>query len=199
MQTYKSRFLKFLTLALTTVALTFIIDYKAEAATNATQVTTTSTQAAKAAVQKKKGFPYSKSIPMSYNEQKYLYDLCVKRGLDYRHMLAMIKHESSFNKKAKGGNNYGYFQINKVNHATLAKKLKTKVAPYDPYININWGTYMFAELKNKYQKKGLKGKALYDAALSAYNKGEGGYARTGKAVTYLKKHYQCLSYIRARV
>ncbi|MEH6943202.1 transglycosylase SLT domain-containing protein [Bacillus sp. JJ722] len=193
MNKHKSNFFKFMTIIITTLILTFIIDtkfnHKVEAATTSPNKN--------AQVQAK--FSYSKAIPLSYNEQKYLYDLSVKRGLDYKEMLAVIKHESSFNKKAKGGTNYGYFQINKVNHASLAKKLKTKVAPYDPYVNMNWGTYMLAGLTNKYKKKGLKGNALKDAVLSAYNKGEGGYARTGKAVAYIKKHNQCLAYIKARV
>lgn len=192
MNKHKSNFFKFLTIVVTTLIITFIIDtrfsHNVEAAANTVN---------KGSQVQSKSF-YSKAIPLSYNEQKYLYDLCVKRGLDYKEMLAVIKHESSFNKKAKGGSNYGYFQINKVNHATLAKKLKTKVAPYDPYVNMNWGTYMLADLKNKYKKKGLKGNALKDAVLSAYNKGEGGYARTGKAVSYIKKHNACLAYVKAK-
>ncbi|WP_042349766.1 transglycosylase SLT domain-containing protein [Bacillus massiliigorillae] len=196
MNKHSNNILKFLTVVITSLIITLIIDtkfiHKAEAATNPAAVTNVANNTKTPAW-------YSKSIPLTYNEQKYLYDLCVMRGLDYKEMLAVIKHESSFNKKAMSGSNYGYFQINKVNHATLAKKLKTKVAPYDPYVNMNWGTYMMADLTNKYKKKGLKGNALRDAVLSAYNKGEGGYARTGKAVSYIKKHNECLAYVRARV
>ena len=179
------RLLKTITIILTTITITFTAfsgtQYRAEAAT----------------VAKAKTSIYSKSVPLSYNLQKYLYDLCVKRGLDYKTMLAIIRQESSFKPKAKGGNNYGYFQINKVNHASLAKTLKTKNAPYDPYVNINWGTYMLSNLTKKYKKQGLSGTALQHAVLSAYNKGEGGYKKTGKSVAYIQKHNKHLSYIRS--
>lgn len=126
---------------------------------------------------------------MPYEHQKYLYEMSKKRGLDYKETLAFIGHESEFNPNAKGANNYGYFQISSVNHNQLANALGTKLAPFDPYVNINWGTYMLSELYKKYGNK--------DAVLSAYNKGEGGYAKTGKAVAYIQKHNQVLARINA--
>lgn len=130
---------------------------------------------------------YIKSLPMPYEHQKYLYEMTKKRGLDYKETLAFIGHESEFNPNAQGANNYGYFQISSVNHSSLASKLGTKVTPFDPYVNINWGTYMISELYKKYGNK--------DAVLSAYNKGEGGYAKTGKATAYIQKHNQVLNKI----
>jgi soluble lytic murein transglycosylase-like protein len=130
---------------------------------------------------------YIKSLPMPYEQQKYLYDMAKKRGLDYKETLAFIGHESEFNSHAKGGSNYGYFQINSVNHSHLSRTLGTKVAPFDPYVNINWGTYMLSELYKKYHNK--------NAVLSAYNKGEGGYAKTGLATAYIQKHNQVLAQI----
>lgn len=132
---------------------------------------------------------YKKGISMPYEHQKYLYDLTKKRGLDYFETLAVIGHESTYRANAKGGSNYGYFQINSVNHSSLAKKLGTKVAPFDPYVNINWGTSMLSDLKQKYGSK--------DALLSAYNKGEGGYKKYGKATAYINKHNQVLAQIKA--
>ncbi|WP_245595228.1 transglycosylase SLT domain-containing protein [Fictibacillus gelatini] len=139
---------------------------------------------------------YSKKIHMSYSQQKYLYQLTRQRGLDYKETLAVILHESSFNPKAYSAGNYGYFQINKVNHRSLAKQLHTKNKPYDPYVNMNWGTYMLSNLTKKYKKKGYRGTKLKEAVLSAYNKGEGGYARTGKATSYIRAHNKALAYIK---
>lgn len=130
---------------------------------------------------------YVKGISMPYEHQKYLYEMTQKRGLDYKETLAFIGHESEFNPNAKGGNNYGYFQISSVNHDFLAKTLGTKNAPFDPYVNINWGTHMISELYKKYGNK--------EAVLSAYSKGEGGYAKTGVNIAYVKKHNQVLSQI----
>ena len=192
----KNKIFKVCLITLATFALFFIINLeftnKAEAATNESNTKQVSTSASQMPSY------YKKTIPLSFNLQKYLYDLCVKRGLDYKETLAVIRHESSFNPRAKGGNNYGYFQVSKVNHANLAKTLKTKNAPFDPYINMNWGTYMLSNLQNKYKKYGLKGSNLKAAVLSAYNKGEGGYARTGKATAYIKRHNQHLAYIKAQ-
>ena len=142
------------------------------------------------------GFKYSSKVPLTKSQQKYLYDLCVKRGLDYKHTLAVIKHESNFKAKAKGGSNYGLFQINKVNHKHLTKVTKTKNSPYDVKVNMNWGTYMLSDLKKKYAKKGYKGTALREAYLSAYNRGEGGFAKYGKATAYIKRHNQAYNVVK---
>ena len=138
------------------------------------------------------GFKYSNKVPLPKAQQQYLYQMTKQRGLDYKETLAVMLHESNMKAKAKGGNNYGYFQINKVNHKNLAKITKTKNQPYDPYVNMNWGTYMLSDLQKKYQKKGYKGTALKEATLSAYNKGETGFKKYGKATAYIKKHNQCL-------
>lgn len=138
------------------------------------------------------GFKYSKKVPLPKAQQQYVYKLSKSRGLNYKETLATMWHESSMRAKARGGSNYGYFQINKVNHKGLARITKTKNKPYDPYVNINWGTYMLSDLTKKYKKKGYKGNALKDAVLSAYNKGEGGFKKYGKAKSYIAKHNQAL-------
>lgn len=141
------------------------------------------------------GFVYTDKIPMPYKQQEYLYKLTKQRGLDYKETLAVIMLESTFRPNVVASNNYGYFQVNKVNHPRLAKTLGTKNAPLDPYVNMNWGTFMLAELKKKFQKQGLKGTALKEAMLSAYNRGEGGYKKYGKATHYINKHNQSLAKI----
>lgn len=139
---------------------------------------------------------YNPNIPMPKAQQEYLYTLTKQRGLDYKETLAVIKHESSFRPNAKNGQSYGYFQIGKVNHATLSKLLKTANKPLDPYVNMNWGTHMLSELTKKYQKQGYTGTRLKEAVLSAYNKGEYGYKKTGKAVSYINGHNLALSQIK---
>lgn len=132
---------------------------------------------------------------MPQKQQSYLYNLVRDRELDYEETLATIMHESSFDSSVVASGNYGYFQINKVNHASLAKALDTANKPLDPYVNMNWGTYMLSNLYAKYEKNGLTGRSLKEAVLSAYNKGESGYKRTGKATKYIEKHDQALAYI----
>lgn len=133
-----------------------------------------------------KRFEYMPQIPMPKEHQQYLYQMSKKRGIDYKKALAIIKHESNFNPSAiSPTDDYGYFQINKVNHEYLAKKLNTPLKPTDPYVNINWGTYMLSQIYDKYERKGYKGKQLDEIVWSVYNRGERGYQENGIATEYV--------------
>lgn len=140
-------------------------------------------------------FQYNPNIRLSYKNQKYLYDLTQQRGLDYKETLAVIMIESSFRSNAVSGNNYGYFQINKVNHASLAKTLKTKNTPLDPKTNLNWGTYMLSNIEKKYRNQGLTGKELRESVLSEYNRGANGFKKYGKPTKYIQNYYKALEEI----
>lgn len=143
---------------------------------------------AKARAEQKAQQGYTNSnIPLTKEVQTYLNKRVQVRGLYLPEVLAVMKVESSFNPNAVSGDNFGYFQINSVNHSTLSQKLGTGIKPLDPYVNIDWGTYMLSDLYKKYKKKGLSGQELREVVLSAYNKGEGGYERTGKAYSYINK------------
>ncbi|WCK56985.1 transglycosylase SLT domain-containing protein (plasmid) [Aneurinibacillus sp. Ricciae_BoGa-3] len=130
---------------------------------------------------------YNPNVPMPREQQAFLYDKVKARGLDLKDTLAVILHESGFNQnQISSTNDYGYFQINIVNHADLASELGTPNAPLDPYVNIEWGTYMLSQLYQLYKSQGLTGQALKDAVWSSYNKGISGFATTGKAVEYVQ-------------
>lgn len=133
------------------------------------------------------GFVYNPEIPMPKEHQSYLYKLSKERQIDYAIALAIIKHESGFDpNKISKTNDYGYFQINKINHESLAKTLNTPNDPLDPYININWGTYMLGQLYSKWSKE-YAGKQLHEIVWSCYNLGEFGYKKHGIATKYVKK------------
>jgi soluble lytic murein transglycosylase-like protein len=138
---------------------------------------------------------YNSNVPLDKDLQQYLYDLCTERGLDYKMALAIIRHESGFNAKALGGKtNYGLFQINKGNHKALSAALKTENKPFDPRININWGTHILSCLFTKYEKS-YGGEDLLKAVLSAYNRGEGGFKKYGFAKSYIKSYYKNLEVV----
>jgi hypothetical protein len=140
-------------------------------------------------------FVYNSNIPLDSDIQQYLYDLCVQRNLDYKMCLAMIKHESGFNAKALGGgSNYGLFQINKCNHKSLSSALNTENKPFDAKTNINWGTYILSCLFEKYSSS-YSDEDLLKAVLSAYNRGEGGFAKYGFAKSYIKEYYEALEVV----
>ena len=139
-------------------------------------------------------FIYLKNIKMPKEHQEYLFNICKEKGLDYLKILALIKHESQFDSKVIGnGSNYGYMQINKVNHKNLAKTLQTKNAPLDPYVNISWGTHMLSELYKTWEKQGISNEVkegeifskLDRYVLSSYNKGINGFKKYGEATSYI--------------
>ncbi len=135
------------------------------------------------------GFVFNEKIPMPRAHQEYLYQMCAERGLDYIEALALIRHESVFDPNAfSGTNDYGYFQVNENNHQALCELLGTKNKPFDPYININWGTFILSDLIEHYTNKGYTGDKLKEAVLSSYNKGIAGYKKHGKAVRYIARH-----------
>lgn len=144
-----------------------------------------------------KGFKYNSKVPMPKAHQEYLYKKTKERGLDYKETLAVIKVESSFNPKEYYVNCYGYFQVWKGSHKDFAKALKTKNKPFDPYVNINWGTYELSNLTKHFKKQGLKGTKLREAVLSAYNKGLYGYKKSGKATSYINKNDKALKQIKS--
>lgn len=141
------------------------------------------------------GFVYYSHIPMPKEHQKYLYDQTQKHGLDYKKALALVKHESNFNPNAiSPTNDYGYFQINIVNHDHLSKTVGGS-NPLDPYVSIDWGTYMLSDLYEHWSSKGISGRALDEYVWSSYNKGLGGFQKYGKATSYIQgvdKEYNTL-------
>lgn len=143
-------------------------------------------------------FLYNPNIPMPKEHQEYLYQLCKERGLDYVTTLAVLKHESQFdpNSISKTGD-YGYMQINKINHKHLSKVLKTSNSPLDPYVNLNWGTYMLQDAYSHWLKVGKTGRELYECALSTYNKGLTGFKKYGKATPYIAKVDTELAYLKS--
>ena len=146
----------------------------------------------------KDSFTYNPNIPMPKEHQEYLYKLCKERGLDYLNTLAVLKHESQFNSKevSKTGD-YGYMQINKINHKELSKTLNTPNTPLDPYVNLNWGTYLLQKAYSYWTEAGKTGRELYECALSTYNKGLNGFKKYGKAVEYIKKVDNEIAYLKS--
>lgn len=141
-------------------------------------------------------FIYNDKLPMPREHQEYLYNLCKERNLDYLKTLAVLKHESQFDvNSVNAGGDYGYMQVNKVNHKDLTSKLKTPNKPLDAYVNMNWGTHLLKEAYSYWENEGLSGLALEESALSTYNKGLGGFKRHGKAVSYIGKVNNELTFI----
>lgn len=115
-------------------------------------------------------------VKMLLTEQEFLFYLCKGYDLDYTLMMAVVQVESDFDKElVSSTNDYGYMQINKMNHAELTKVLG--VTDYlDPEQNMRAGCYIFRKLFEKYQQPNL--------VLMAYNMGETGAKRLWREGIY---------------
>lgn len=146
-------------------------------------------------IEKNDEFIYIKDIKMPIEHQKYLFKMCKERNLDYLKTLALLKHESQLNPFEVYKESYGYMQIHKVNHNRLSKELKTENKALDPYININWGTFMLNELYSMWRNEGISDKAISGSnfttldkyVFSSYNKGVAGFKKYGEATRYIGK------------
>ena len=121
-------------------------------------------------------------VKMLLTEQEYLFYLCNGYDIDYSLMMAVIQVESDFDKElVSSTNDYGYMQINKMNHAELTKVLG--VTDYlDPEQNMRAGCYIFRKLFEKYQQPNL--------VLMAYNMGETGAKRLWREGIYETEYTQ---------
>lgn len=106
---------------------------------------------------------------MPEEQQEFVFYLCSGYNLDFTLVMALIQHESSFDPNViSSTNDYGYMQINLVNHQWLTETLG--VTDYlDPYQNIRAGVFTLRKLFERYQDT--------DMVLMAYNMGETGASR----------------------
>lgn len=152
----------------------------------------------------KNNFIFIEDIKLPKKHQEYLYKMCKERELDYLKTLAVLKHESQFNSQEIYQDSYGYMQVHKVNHKRLTDTLKTENNPLNPYININWGTFMLQELYEKWNDeeinnekiKGENFTKLDKYVLSSYNMGIAGFRKYGEATKYIGKVNEELEFLR---
>lgn len=83
-------------------------------------------------------------VPLSYELQDYIRDLCVEYGVPMELVIAMIEQESSFRPYVVSkSNDYGLMQINTVNHNTLSEKFG--ITDFlDPRQNVLCGIYIIS-------------------------------------------------------
>lgn len=130
---------------------------------------------------------YNSNINMRKEHQKFLYKKCKEKNLDYKKVLALIETESGFDAKAVSStNDYGYFQINKSNFKSLSTITKTDIDPFNPYINIEWGTHMLSYLYQYWGDRGINAKDLDHYVWSSYNKGITGFRKYGASTKYIQ-------------
>ena len=141
-------------------------------------------------------FVYIKEIPMPLEHQEFLYNKSKQLSLSYEKLLAIIATESSFDSTIiSTTNDYGYFQINKVNHENFAAKYETENRPLNPIVNLEWGTNMLSDLYEYWSEKGIEERELDHYVWSSYNKGLAGFKKYGYANYYISNIENNLSEI----
>lgn len=112
---------------------------------------------------------------MPEEQQEFTYYLCVGYGIDFTLVMALIQTGSDFDPAViSKTNDYGYMQINQINHQWLTDTLGITDFT-DPYENIRAGVFMLRKLFERYEKTNM--------VLMAYNLGENGAARLwGKGI-----------------
>ena len=106
---------------------------------------------------------------MPEEQQEFTYYLCTGYNIDFTLVMALIQNESSFDPAVVSEtNDYGYMQINQINHQWLTDTLGVTDFT-DPYQNIRAGVFVLRKLFERYQDTNM--------VLMAYNMGEDGAAR----------------------
>lgn len=106
---------------------------------------------------------------MPEEQQEFTYYLCNGYNIDFSLVMALIQNESSFDPEViSKTNDYGYMQINQINHQWLTDTLGVTDFT-DPYQNIRAGVFVLRKLFERYQDTNM--------VLMAYNMGESAAAR----------------------
>lgn len=109
---------------------------------------------------------YIEDIPLSYQEQEYLWNACQEFGVDHSLMLALIEQETNFrNVTGDGGDSIGYCQIQPRWWSGLMEEIGADDLA-DPQDNFRTGCAIVAHLLERY--------GTTEDALSAYNSGSPG-------------------------
>lgn len=88
--------------------------------------------------------PYYFDVPLSDEIQDYIREKCEEYDVAMELVIAMIEHESSFRADViSKTNDYGYMQINTINHEWLSETLGVTNF-LDPYENILCGIYIIS-------------------------------------------------------
>lgn len=113
---------------------------------------------------------------MPEEQQEFTYYLCTGYNIDFTLVMALIQNESSFDPAViSKTNDYGYMQINQINHQWLTDTLGVTDFT-DPYQNIRAGVFVLRKLFERYQDTNM--------VLMAYNMGEDGAARLWEKGVY---------------
>jgi soluble lytic murein transglycosylase-like protein len=134
---------------------------------------------------------YYSNIPLTINEQYFIYNESIKNNVSYEMILSMMKLESNFdNSLISVTNDYGIMQINK-NFADWYSEL----AGLETYNilnfkdNVRMGISGIAFYCDFYRQKGMSEELIFYYALNSYNMGINGYKQYVSNNTNISRAY----------
>lgn len=127
-------------------------------------------------IEEEVNYPYTDSIPLTEDLQKYIYDKCMENGIKYCLFLGLCQQESSFGTYGTI-NGKQFHVVSKTADYGMCQTNKRYVWPdvkkvfgwdnieilFDPYRSVDAGIYEFAKCVAKYGNS--------EAAYDAYNRG----------------------------
>ena len=117
------------------------------------------------------GFEYIKGIPLSFDIQEYVWNICLENKIDSYLIYAMIEVESGYDEGvvSKDNHDYGLMQIRTINHTWINDMLDDELDYLDPKDNVTAGVFILSQIYEKYYEN-----SGVHCVLMAYNMGEGG-------------------------
>lgn len=122
------------------------------------------------------GYEYIDNIPLNYELQDTLHIACDDFNVDYRLVLGLIEHESSFNTQAVNKNS-GCYGLMQLNPKYFPKDL-------DAHGNIIYGVEYLSQCINRYDGNISAGLRAYNRG---YDDGKRGYSNT--VLKYARDNY----------
>jgi len=117
-------------------------------------------------------------IPLTYKQQKFIFDLAEEKDLSFELLISIIKNESNFRTNlVSKTSDYGIMQLNLKNHDFFAKLSGLEEYDvFDFYDNVTMGVNYLVYLRNNLIKQGITNQEdLTIYLLNSYNMGEMGF------------------------
>ena len=117
-------------------------------------------------------------IPLTYKQQKFIFDLAEEKNLSFELIISIIKNESNFQTDlVSKTSDYGIMQLNSKNHKFFAKLSGLETYDvFDFYDNVTMGVNYLVYLRNNLIKQGITNQEdLTIYLLNSYNMGEMGF------------------------
>ena len=117
-------------------------------------------------------------IPLTYKQQKFVFDLAEEKDLSFELLISIMKNESDFRTNlVSKTSDYGIMQLNLKNHDFFAKLSGLEEYDvFDFYDNVTMGVNYLVYLRNNLIKQGITNQEdLTIYLLNSYNMGEMGF------------------------